>query len=296
MRAARALGYQPNAIARSLITQRTHLVGVVMSDFTNQYYPEVLFELNHALAADGIHVLLFTRGRDLSMDQVFEQLWQYRVDGVIAAVELDDQQISSFENSAIPLVLLNHVDASGIASSVCCDQAAGERVLVEGLVAAGHRAFGILTGPPESSVGQKRAASARDCLEHHGITDIRMVPGDYRYASGAQGMRALAAEGGPPDAVICANDVMAIGAIDVARDELGLSIPDNISIVGFDGIAPGQWRAYQLSTVEQPIRAMARAAAQIIFERIADASLAAETRYFKGNLKLGRSARIAESF
>jgi len=295
MDAARKLGYQPNAIARSLITRRTHLVGVIMSDFTNQYYPEVLFELNHALAADNIHVLLFTRGRDLSIEDVFEQLWQYRVDGVIAAVELDDAQIRGFENSAIPLVLLNHTDPSGIASAVCCDQAAGEQALVDGLVAAGHRAFGILTGPPESSVGQKRAAGARECLESHGIEDIRMIPGDYTYDSGAAGMRVLADRGGRPDAVICANDVMAIGAIDVARHELGLAVPGELSIVGFDGIAPGQWLAYQLSTVEQPIRAMARAAAQIIFERIEDPAIAAEVRYFKGSVKSGNSARLEKA-
>ena len=295
MRAARSLGYQPNAIARSLITRRTNLVGVVMTDFTNQYYPEVLFELNRALAAENIHVLLFTRGRDLSIDQVFEQLWQYRVDGVIAAVELRDEQIRGFENSAIPLVLLNHEDHSGIASSVCCDQKAGEQSLVDGLVSAGCRSFGILSGPPDSSVAQQRASGARDRLRQLGIEDIRMQPGDYSYESGAAGMRALApGNASAPEAVICANDVMAIGALDVARYELGLSVPDRVSIVGFDGIAPARWLAYRLATVEQPIRAMARAAAQIIFERIDDPSLTAETRFFKGSVRDGESARLGK--
>jgi len=295
MRAARSLGYQPNAIARSLITRRTNLVGVVMTDFTNQYYPEVLFELNRALAAENIHVLLFTRGRDLSIDQVFEQLWQYRVDGVIAAVELKDELIRGFENSAIPLVLLNHEEDSGIASSVCCDQKAGEQALVDALVAAGSRSFGILSGPPDSSVAQQRAAGARDRLRQLGIDDIRMQPGDYSYESGAAGMRALTAENATaPEAVICANDVMAIGALDTARYELGLSVPEQISIVGFDGIAPGRWLAYRLATVEQPIRAMARAAAQIIFERIADPALTAETRFFKGSVRAGESARLGD--
>jgi len=293
MRAARELGYQPNAIARSLITRRTNLVGVVMSDFTNQYYPEVLFELNHALAGEDIHVLLFTCGRDLSLDDVFEQLWQYRVDGVIAAVELDDRRIKAFENSNIPLVLLNHDDPTGIASSASCDQAAGERDLVDRLLAQGHRSFGILTGPPDSRVGRLRAQGARDHLHQNGIAAVRMVPGDYRYESGAQGMRELARTGNaPPDAVICANDVMAIGALDVAREELGLKVPAEVSIVGFDGIAPGRWAAYRLTTVEQPIRAMARAAAQMIFDRVADPSLAAERRYFTGTLVAGRTARI----
>lgn len=295
MRAARSLGYQPNAIARSLITRRTNLVGVVMTDFTNQYYPEVLFELNRALAAEDIHVLLFTRGRDLSIDAVFEQLWQYRVDGVIAAVELKDELIRGFENSAIPLVLLNHEDNFGIASSVCCDQKAGEQALVDGLVAAGNRSFGILSGPPDSIVAQQRAAGARDRLRQLGIEDIRMQPGDYSYESGAIGMRALAADNAAcPEAVICANDVMALGALDIARHEFGLAVPDRVSIVGFDGIAPGRWLAYRLATVEQPIRAMARAAAQIIFERIADPSLTAETRFFKGSVRDGDSARLGE--
>ena len=295
MRAARSLGYQPNAIARSLITRRTNLVGVVMTDFTNQYYPEVLFELNRALAAEDIHVLLFTRGRDRSIDTVFEQLWQYRVDGVIAAVELKDELIRGFENSAIPLVLLNHEEDSGIASSVCCDQKAGEQALVDALVAAGSRSFGILSGPPDSSVAQQRAAGARDRLRQLGIEDIRMQPGDYSYESGAAGMRALTAENATaPEAVICANDVMAIGALDTARHELGLSVPEQISIVGFDGIAPGRWLAYRLATVEQPIRAMARAAAQIIFERIADPALTAETRFFKGSVRAGESARLGD--
>lgn len=296
MRAARSLGYQPNAIARSLITRRTNLVGVVMSDFTNQYYPEVLFELNHALAGGNIHVLLFTRGPDLSIDEVFEQLWRYRVDGVIAAVELNDEQIRGFEHSNIPLVLLNHDDPSGIASSVCCDQAAGEHTLVDRLLAAGHRSFGILTGPPDSRVGRLRATGAREHLQDHGIRDIRMAPGDYRYESGARGMRELVAGGhGVPDAVICANDVMAVGAVDVAREELGLRVPDDVSIVGFDGIIPGRWAAYRLTTVEQPIRAMARAAAQMIFDRVDDPALAVERRFFSGTIRAGRTARLDQS-
>ena len=95
-----------------------------------------------------------------------------------------------------------------------------------------------------------------------------------------------------PDALICANDLMAIGAIDTARDEFGLSIPDDLSIVGFDGVGPATWPSYRLTTIRQPVRRMTEAAVTMLLERIANPELPPEVRNFSGALIEGRSARL----
>uniref|UniRef100_UPI00286D1589 substrate-binding domain-containing protein n=1 Tax=Sphingomonas sp. TaxID=28214 RepID=UPI00286D1589 len=113
------------------------------------------------------------------------------------------------------------------------------------------------------------------------------------YDSGGKGLRELLDRtGGRLDALICANDLMAIGAIDCARSEFGLAVPGDLSIVGFDGVAPAGWASYRLSTVRQPVRRMTEAAVMMVLERIEDFSLSPEVRTFAGSLVEGGSARF----
>lgn len=120
-----------------------------------------------------------------------------------------------------------------------------------------------------------------------------MVPGDYRYDSGAQALRSLAERGKAlPDAIVCANDVMAFGCMDVARYQLQLRIPQDLSIVGFDGVGAARWDSYNLTTVQQPVARMAEAAVSMIMERIENPQLPPEKRTFSGSMIAGGSARL----
>ncbi|MEM1176304.1 MAG: LacI family DNA-binding transcriptional regulator [Pseudomonadota bacterium] len=295
MAAADQLGYRPNAIARGLITQRSNMVAVVISKLTNLYYPEVLVQLTQRFSEQGVRVLLFALERESDTETVVEQMLQYRVDGILTAAMFSPEQLETIDNALIPVVLYNRTAPGQQASSVRCDQEEGERWLVDELVNAGHRSFGVVEGPVDSVVSVERKTGALNELRRLGITDITTVSGDFGYETGRECFAELVEKhGSPPDAVIAANDVMAIGCIDEAREALGLSVPDDISIVGFDGVGPARYSAYALTTVRQPVQRMTQSAASMLLERIENPELSPEKRAFSGIPIRGRSARLAD--
>ncbi|MGC4252112.1 MAG: LacI family DNA-binding transcriptional regulator [Sphingobium sp.] len=290
MQAADELGYQPNAIARMLITKRSNLVAVIVANLSVN--PDFTSILSQHMMERGLNLLFFTLDQDADADRAIEQLWQYRVDGVISAAELSEDHVGLLHERALPLVFINRLYEVKGANSVACDHAEGERWLIDRLVAAGHRSFAIVTGPEASVVGRLRTQAALDRLEMLGVAKPQVVHGDFTYEGGRDAMRALFSGKRPPDAIVCANDLMAIGCIDEARGALSLRVPEQVSIVGFDGSAPGQWEAYGLTTVRQPIQSMVKAAVDMLVARIDDPALATEKRVFSGALIEGRSARL----
>jgi len=292
-RAAQELGYTPNAIARSLITRRSNLIAVLISNLTNLYYPEVLSELAAHASAHGERVLLFSVPHESAIDDMLEQVLQYQVDGVIAAVRLNAAQVEAISRRRIPIVFFNRYLRDTPVNAVCCDQIDGARLLVSRLHQAGHRRFGIIAGPEDSVVGEERLSATLEKLEELGIRSAPMVRGGYDYESGARGLRELVKlMRRPPEVAVCGNDVMAIGCIEAARFELGLKVPESLSVVGFDGIGPAVWSSYQLTTIRQPVRRMAEATLALLMDRIANPSLAPEKRVLAGHLVEGCSARL----
>lgn len=290
--AARELNYYPNAIARGLITQRSNLVAIIISNLTNLYYPEVLSQLTERLSQHGIRVLLFTLAAESDVDEVLDQVWQYRVDGAIVAARLDPSQLAGFADRGVPVVLYNRVGEDVPVASVCCDSVAGENLLVEALLAHDHLKFGIIAGPEDSYVGEERVNAAIRRLQVHRANYV-LVRGQFDYASGETALKDIMRRtGGEIDAVICANDLMAVGAIDCARAHFGLNVPDDISIVGFDGVGPATWLSYQVTTIRQPVRRMTEAAVSMLLERIASPETSPEQRLFAGELLPGNSARL----
>lgn len=290
MAAVETLGYRPNAIARSLITQRSNMVAIIVANIG--FHPEFTACLSRCFTERGLHVLLFTMDHEADADRVVDQIWQYRVDGVIAAVRLPRSHVETFAKRKLPLVFLNRYASDIPINSVCCDQIEGERMLVESLLAAGHRRFGIIAGPPDSAVSVQRVEEATKRLEQSGVRNVAIVEGDFDYDSGRRAMNALALEkDGVPEAVICANDMMAIGAMDAARYDLRLSIPDEVSIVGFDGLNQAFWASYNLMTIRQPVSEMVEAAVDMLMARVDNPGLATEKRMFSGELVRGNSAK-----
>jgi DNA-binding LacI/PurR family transcriptional regulator len=293
MAAADKLGYRPNAIARGLITQRSNMVAVVISKMTNLYYPEVLVQLTQRFSERGVRVLLFALEHESDAATMIEQMLQYRVDGILTAAMFTPEQLKTIENAHIPVVFYNRTLRDQLVSSVRCDQQEGERWLVDELVNAGHKSFGIVEGPPDSVVSIERKMGALDELSAKGITDVTTVIGDYGYAAGRQCFANLVQKhGGAPDAIIAANDIMAIGCIDEARENFGLEVPGDISIVGFDGVGPARFTAYDVTTVRQPVKRMSESAAEMLIERIENPELSPEKRAFSGTLIRGGSARL----
>ena len=290
--AARELNYYPNAIAQGLITRRSNLVAIIISNLTNLYYPEVLAELTQRLSAQGIRVLLFSLAAESDVDEVLDQVWRYRVDGAIVAARLHSEQLAAFADRGVPVILYNRIGEGVPVASVCCNSVSGENALVEALVEGEHQVFGIIAGPADSYVGEERVEAARRRLQQLG-RECLIVRGNFDYASGDAALKELMRmTDRKMDALICANDLMAIGAIDSARINMGIRVPENLSVVGFDGVGPATWLAYQVTTIRQPVRRMTEAAVAMLLERIERPELSPEQRLFTGEFLPGNSARL----
>ena len=291
-KAARQLGYQPNAIARGLISGRSNIVAVIINNLTNLIYPEVLSELNQKFARHGRHILLFTLSRESDVDRVLDQVWQYQVDGIVAAAQFTDAQLAACGARRTPLVFYNRVYPDHSVASVCCDHEEGERMLVEGLLRSGRKSFAVVSGPADSAVSTARTHGAINALGRVGIS-YRQFEGDYSYECAKDIVNDLLAEGRRKvNAIVCANDVMAIGCIDQLIHVHGIRVPEDISVVGFDGVSAASWKNYDLTTIVQPVSRMVDAAVQMLIERIESYDLPAEKRIFSGKMRHGASARL----
>ena len=296
MKAATLLDYIPNAAARSLITRRSNMIALIITNQANLYYPELLAELSQQITLRGKRVLLFTLAREADADQVLADVWQFQVDGVIAAARLSDEHVAEFKRRRVPLVVFNRTLRDQSVNTVTCDHLETGRMLAARLAAAGHRQFGIIAGTEDSTVASERRRGACERIAELGLPPPVIVPGAYDYRSGAAGLKAIIEQlGGVPDAIICASDVMAIGCLDYARHELGIDVPGQLSVAGFDAVEPSNWLSYNLTTLRQPMPKMAAAAADLLGGLIdhpdADGSQA-ERRVFSAQFIEGATARL----
>ena len=301
MKAAALLDYIPNAAARSLITRRSNIVAVIITSQAHLHYPELLGELSQQIGARGKRVLLFTlpSESDSDVERVLAEVWQYQVDGVIAAARLSADHIAEFERRRMPLVLFNRTVRERAVHTVTCDHREAGRMLVSRLAAAGHRRFGIIAGTEDSTIANERRRGACERLADLGLPPPVVVPGQSDYLSGAAGLRAIIRTlGAVPDAIICGSDVMAIGCLDCARHELGIDVPRQLSVAGFDAIEPSNWLSYNLTTLRQPMPRMAMAAADLLCAVIDNQATAraAERRVFSAQFIEGATARLSPEF
>ncbi|MCU6501252.1 LacI family DNA-binding transcriptional regulator [Rugamonas sp. A1-17] len=293
MKAAALLDYIPNAAARSLITRRSNMVAVLITNKTNLYYPELLAELSQQLSALGKRVLLFPLAREADVDRVLNDVWQFQVDGVIVAARMSDEHVAEFERRGMPLVMFNRTLRDQSVNTVTCDHLEAGRMLVSRLAAAGHRRFGIIGGTTDTTVAGERRRGACERLAELGLPPPVIVPGEYDYDSGASGLKALIEEmGGVPDVILCGSDVMAIGCLDCARHELGIDVPGQLSVAGFDAVEPSNWLSYNLTTLRQPMPKMAAAAANLLCAVIDSRETLVERRLFSAQFIDGATARL----
>lgn len=278
---AAQLGYQPNTVARSLITKRSGLAGVLLTEATQRDTPDVLILLAQSLLAQGFQPLLFPCTSEGEGSAALDKALAFGVDGVVSCVGLASGDLYKAHLRQRPVVLFNRPSGDPNVGQVACDHASAARLLAARLYAAGHRRFAVVTGPRDGPVSVLRVDSFLSRLKELGVTDVVRYEGDYHYESGhaaAMHLLARAPGTGPdrrPEVVFCANDAMALGVLDAARFALMLRVPSDVSVVGFDDIPAGRRPAYLLTTVRQPFAEMAQAAAEL-FRRLLDEPPAAQ--------------------
>jgi DNA-binding LacI/PurR family transcriptional regulator len=269
LKKALELGYSANPFARSLITRRTSIVGVVAPDLTYPFYPDVLTKLTDRLQTAGLNVMFISTSPTRPIDQALGVLLQYRPDvTVLLAATLSSASVAEYQRSGAPLIFFNRHPTDGKSVSITSDNEAGGAKAAAHLIELGHRRLCYMAGQPDVSTTVDRWAGFRDrCLVDE-ITPTEEHAGTFTYSAGYKaGMRILNRKS-RPTAVFCGNDFLAIGLMDAARREFGLSIPDDLSVVGFDDIAMASWPAHALTTVRQPIDEMLDRTVQIIQESI----------------------------
>ena len=297
MQAATDLDYTPNAAARSLNTRRSNLVALIVSNLVTLHYPELLAELSRQFSLRGMRILLFSQPTEPDLGDPLAEIWQHQVDGVVVAARLSDQQISELERRQLPFVLFNRNLRDKSVSAIVCDQVGAARNMVARLAAAGHRRFAMIGGPAGSAVAQERQRGVAERLAELGLAAPVTVSGDHDYASGARCLHEIIARMGHlPDAIICSNDAMAIGCLDAARHELKIDVPRQLSVTGFDGIAPAGWLSYNLTTLRQPVRQMAQATAEMLISMIGSGTTCPERRVFSANVIEGATARLGPAY
>ena len=296
-KAAVELGYRPNVLARSLITGKSRIIGVVVAYLENQFYPEVLEKLSHALQARGYHVLMFMASNTTrDIDKVMEEILDYQVDGIVlASVGMTSDLALRCRQANIPVVLFNRNQDDESLPCVTSDNYAGGRKVAELFVSAGHRKIGYIAGWEDASTQRDRERGFVDSLRASGIELHAREVGGFVQSQAEEATRNMFATDDPPQAVFVANDHMAFGVLDTLRYELGLSVPGDVSVVGYDDVPLAAWKAYNLTSVRQPAQQMVDRTVDILFDSQRDDS-APERIIIDGPLVIRTSATIPEDW
>jgi DNA-binding LacI/PurR family transcriptional regulator len=268
--AAEELGYRPNALARGLITGRTRMIGLIVAYLDNQFYPVALELLSRALQEKGYHILVFmAENATEKVAQVMGELMDYQVDGIItASVAMSNDLTSRCAAAGIPVVMFNRGQDDVRLSEVTSDNVAGGRRVAEFLLAGGHRRIAHVMGWQGASTGRDRAKGFAQAMAAAGVKPVEMIDGMYNRETAAEVARGLFAGPGPPDAIFVGNDHMAFAVMDMLRFDLGLSVPGDVSVVGYDDVPLASWPAYNLTTIRQPVRRMVDATVDALIAQL----------------------------
>jgi DNA-binding LacI/PurR family transcriptional regulator len=267
------------------------MIGVLVTELTSRNNPEILFQLGQEIQDTGNRMLVFTLHHEDDMESILAEILTYHVDGVISGATMPDEMLNICGRHRIPVVLYNRSPRSATASAVSCDHSVGMADLVDHLVEGGVRHAAFLAGPERAPVSDSRLAAARAALAEHGLRLEHVVRGDYSYESGRAVAGDLLRRVKSIDTLVCANDTMALGAIDACRHDLQLRVPEDVAVTGFDDIPQAVWPSYSLTTLRQPVRTMTRAAVRMLMEMISGDSLGSERRLMPAKLQIRQSTR-----
>lgn len=255
---AKELGYAPNALARGLLTGRTRLVGITTVQINLEISSQLLQKLGRLLLSENLHPLLLPLGEGQDLTTEVHRLFNYDIDAlVLVSASISPALLETCTSWGRPVILVNRFAPENRLHSVRTDDLAGGIDAARHLAATGARTLAFLSGPSDATSSTERGRGFQIGLEQLGIKPPRTLAGDFTYASGLKVGTALFAKRTRPDAIFCANDMMALGLMDAAR-EAGVRIPDDIQVVGFDDVLTASLKPYELTTLRHDLDAIAR--------------------------------------
>ena len=280
--ATRSLGYRPNALARSLMTKRTELIALISNNFDNPLFMEVFDLFTRRLQQRGRRPLLANLAGGTRTDDALDMLLKYSVDGVIVASSTLPQSFTAECAAAgMPVVqAFGRPVGKRAGNIVGADNHQGGRLAGEMLLAHGYRNIAFLGGPEGATSTVDRIKGLRASLGEAGIEPAVVIYGhSYCHEAGFTWMRQLLGRGGI-DAVFCGDDVLAMGALDACQ-KLGMRVPQDIGVMGFNDMAMAAWPAYNLTTIRQPVSDIITMAVDLLLGIIDHADENRNLRLFK---------------
>lgn len=294
--AIQRLNYRPNLVARSLAKQRTHTIGMIVSDIANPFFPMVVRGAEDAAQRQGYNLLLCNSDDTLEKEETqIELLLSKRVDGILltkAAGDLSPVLRQMIKQVNIPFVLVMRTYPKLTKDAVISDDYQGAYDAVSHLARAGCRRIGLISGPLKISNAIARMQGFRDALRSQGLPLEKnlMVEGDYRIESGFRAGHALLSH--QPDGIYVANHLMTIGLLQAA-EEMGLKCPDDFKLVSFDDYP---WLGVfhpKLTTVELPKHQLGSEAVELLVRRIGGSTEKAVVRKLQPELRIRESCGFA---
>ncbi|MFJ7969838.1 LacI family DNA-binding transcriptional regulator [Psychrobacillus sp. NPDC096389] len=281
--AAKELGYRPNEFARSLITNRTKIIGLVMKGIQNPFYPEVLKQFTTAFNKLGYSILFVSTNNDEIQKEDIDMLRNYNVAGVIITdASLSLNVTEDFKVNQVPLVLFNRKIDNEQFYSVCCNNLDASEKIAEYLIEKGCSNVAYIAGNANTSTSRDREKGFTSIIEKYNIP-FNKYTSDYTYEGGYKTAQKIIAEKQIPDGIFVANDIMALGVVDALKEN-SIMIPAETKVVGFDNIDMASWPTYNLTTWEQPIIKMVEQTVNYLMAEIVEFSGFTENVEVNGEL------------
>ncbi|MFD1802803.1 HTH-type transcriptional repressor PurR [Mixta tenebrionis] len=271
--AIKELHYSPSAVARSLKVNHTKSIGLLATSSEAPYFAEIIETIETRCFAQGYTLILGNAHNDLQKQQAYlSMMAQKRVDGLLVMCSEYPEALLKMleENRNIPMVVMDWGESRGDFTDTVLDNAfEGGYIAGRYLIERGHRDIGVIPGQMERNTGGGRLAGFMKALNEAAISvrDEWIVQGDFEPESGYRAMQQILAQKQRPTAVFCGGDIMAMGAI-CAADEMGLRVPQDISVIGYDNVRNARYFTPALTTVHQPKEQLGEAAFDMLLDRI----------------------------
>ena len=268
------LGYSPNTLAQGLVTKQTFNLGLIVSDITNPFFPEVIQGIEESANDLGYRIYLCNTNWSVEKENIYlNRLFTSSVDGIIIFPASDD--VSHIINSKIkiPIVFANHKLKDDACSYVAFNDYEAAKTAVEYLIKLGHKNIAYVGGLETNVSNMERIRGYQEVMKNHSIElhPNYIVNGEFKQSSGYQLTKDLLIKNAYPTAIVAGDDVMALGVIQ-AVEEFGLNVPNDISVIGFDDISYAALDKIQLTTINMPKYEMGKASIQLLMERIHEQS------------------------